>query len=92
MARFNYNEPRWNSESIISIVALVLIIVVFAAIVAWPSSSSKSPVTTVLGPTALTQQLNDADTVDYLNVLHRVKPKQSAQLHAEAALALVDAT
>lgn len=44
--------------------------------------------TTALGATALTQQLNDAETIDYLNVLHRVKPKLSAQLHAEAETAI----
>ena len=89
MASYRYSRSVKSSETLTFLGAMFLIGLVFVAIVLWPSTPRITP-PAVLGETPLSRQLNDAETVKYLNVLNRVKPELSSELHAQAEAAIAD--
>lgn len=89
MASYRYSRSVKSSETLTFLGAMFLIGLVFVAIVFWPSPPRIAP-PAVLGETPLSRQLNDAETVKYLNVLNRVKPELSSELHTQAEAAIAD--
>lgn len=85
MVRYTTKQSGPSSENMFVAAVVALAIILFIAIVMWPSGGSKaSPDLQSLSATPLGSQLNDPATLEYLAVLQRVKPKISRQLHAEA--------
>ena len=84
MPRLNQSRVNDSNQLLITVGVGLVAVILFVAIVIWPSNSEPTVEDLVLGETQLGAALNDATTNDYLQALHRANPKASAQLHAEA--------
>ena len=79
-----------SNSSIFLFGGLVVLVTIglFAAIVLWPSGEKTQPSEFVLGENALAQTLNDEPTIQFLEVLHRVKPNAARKLNTQAEAAI----
>jgi len=88
MKRYTTRRSGHSSENLIVVFVAGLAVVLFVAIVMWPSGS-KAPVSLqAMSATPLGTELNDAATLQYLTVLQRVEPAASRRLHEAAETAI----
>lgn len=91
MPRYTQSRLGPSSELVVTILTGLLAVILFVAIIVWPSAPKPDPAEALLlGETALGEQLTDATTQEYLQTLHRVKPHLSNTLHAEADKMIAD--
>ncbi|MEO1662430.1 MAG: hypothetical protein AAFR51_15685 [Pseudomonadota bacterium] len=84
MPRLNQSRVNEGSQLLITVGVGLLAVILFVAIIIWPSNAKPDLEELILGETPLGNTLNDATTTEYLQVLYRANPKASEQLHAEA--------
>ncbi len=89
MPRYTYTNTDTLSPKRVTVGVLALAIILFLAIVFWPSGAARSGPPLDASKTALGAKLNDPLTHSFLETLHQVDPSQSQALHqtAEAVLA-----
>lgn len=88
MVRYSTKSSGISSENLIVVSVLALAVILFLAIVLWPSGSKPGAALQSVSATPLALELNDAETVAYLTVLQRVAPAAARDLHKQAETAI----
>lgn len=88
MVRYTTKHAGIASENLIVGLVLGLAVILFLAIVMWPSGSKAGASLHSVNTTALAAELDDARTIQYLTVLQRVDPASFRQLHTDAEAAI----
>ncbi|MEL7031162.1 MAG: hypothetical protein AAGL97_08840 [Pseudomonadota bacterium] len=90
MARFVTKSAGTDPSSLVTAGVVALGILLFTAIVAWPSSAPKVEPPLNAADTAIGAKLDDPLTHSFLETLHQVDPEQSRLLHETAEIVLAE--
>lgn len=88
MVRYSTKSAGVSSENLIVVSVLALAVILFLAIVLWPSGSKSGAALQSASATPLALELDDAETIAYLTVLQRVEPAAARDLHKQAETAI----
>jgi len=89
MVRYTTKRAGLSSDNLLVGLVIALAVILFFAIVLWPSGSKPGAPLQSASATPLAKELNDATTIQYLTVLQRVEPAMAGELYRQADAAIV---